>query len=322
MAQQEEEPKTSGETRDPKRGFAFRMGDDGELIPMTRNEERKLAELRAQHHLLIAEAEEVRMREQAMSRVLWLDSREYKKMNAWTVSLLLIFFALVMAATVFIVVQDRIREGASASTTALPENFWMLFAAMTGLVLSGLGFFSMYRAQRRRHFMERQRLGLARDLQEQEKEIAESGGELNLSSLWAVNQRRIEYYHGIATSQSEASFRNGTIASVAGFVLLLAVGLLGAFSASLGGSIAVGIVGVAGAAMASYLGATFMKTQADASAQLRQFFLQPVEFSRLLGAERLIETLPEKDRAAAVEQVIAAMVTTVGPPTPAPPEKQ
>lgn len=51
-----------------------------------------------------------------------------------------------------------------------------------------------------------------------------------------------------------------------------------------------------------------MKLQAEASAQLRQFFSQPVEFSRLLGAERLIESLPPEQRAASVQLVIQAIM--------------
>lgn len=64
--------------------------------------------------------------------------------------------------------------------------------------------------------------------------------------------------------------------------------------------------------MSGYIGATFMKAQAESSKQLRQFFLQPVEFSRLLGVERLINTLPVEQRSAAVQNVVRTMMPDLG----------
>lgn len=60
--------------------------------------------------------------------------------------------------------------------------------------------------------------------------------------------------------------------------------------------------------MSGNIGSTFMKSQSEASAQLREFFNQPVEFSRVLSIERLIDTLDEKDRPAAVQSVINSMI--------------
>ena len=173
----------------------------------------------------------------------------------------------------------------------------------TTLALAG------YWLVQRRYFREGQIFGESSALRQEEKAIAENTvGELELSALWVVTQRRIDFYHRIATTQAENSFRLGQIASIAGFSVVIALGVFASFSASSTGAIAASVVGVAGAAMTAFIGATFMKAQAEASAQLKQFFYQPVEFARLLGAERLIATLPEVERSQAVQGVIRTMM--------------
>lgn len=247
-------------------------------------------------------------------RVLWRDSHEYQRMTRWQLAVCLPLTAALVIVGYLAGAQGWLfPEGLYA-----PAEFrWSVVGVALAVVLGygGMGLF-LYRQTRQRYFVVRQRLGLANKLEDREREIAESGQALDLASLWAITQQRIEYYHQIATSQSESSFRSGTIASFAGFVLLLIVGVVGAFSTSLTASIAVGAVGAAGAAMAAFLGSTFMKTQAASTEQLRQFFIQPVEFSRVLAAERLIESLPAGDRAESVKLVLASMLGPSGPPKP------
>jgi hypothetical protein len=146
----------------------------------------------------------------------------------------------------------------------------------------------------------------ARALSDAEESLAAAGAELDLGALWAVNQQRIEYYHWLAQSQSRVSFQNASIASVAGLMLLIAAGAFAAFAPSVPAAIASGAVGVAGAAMSGFIGSTFIRMQGVATRQMGEFFLQPVEFSRLLGAERLLAMLPDADRAAAVQVILRA----------------
>lgn len=164
--------------------------------------------------------------------------------------------------------------------------------------------------RRRRHYFDRIRFGLVEALQRDEKKLAEQArdGQLDLPALWASNQRRIDVYHEIATSQAASSFKIGQIAMTSGFGVVVVLGIFAAFAKDGTASIAASVAGVAGAAMGAYIGSTFMKAQAEASAQLSQFFLQPVEFSRLLGAERLLETLEPSERTVAVQRVIETMM--------------
>lgn len=146
----------------------------------------------------------------------------------------------------------------------------------------------------------------ARALSQAEEHLAARGAELDLAALWAANQQRIEYYHRLAQTQSRVSFQNASIASIAGLMLLIAAGAFAAFAASVPAAIASGAVGVAGAAMSGFIGTTFIRMQGVATRQMSEFFLQPVEFSRLLGAERLLAMLPEADRSEAVQVILHA----------------
>lgn len=150
-------------------------------------------------------------------------------------------------------------------------------------------------------------------LQAEESQLARDagGGPLALGTIWAATQKRIDHYHQVATTQAEDSFAIGKWAMIVGFVAVITIGVAVAFADNATTAIAAGIVGVSGAAMSGYIGATFLRAQAQAQAQLSQFFLQPVEFARLLGAERLLDRLAEEDRPLAVQQIIKSMAPSL-----------
>jgi TRADD-N domain-containing protein len=123
--------------------------------------------------------------------------------------------------------------------------------------------------------------------------VVASRESLELSDLWAVTQRRLDYYHQIATGQARQSFRNAQIAMSVGFAILLVFAFLAANSKSTAGSIVAGSLGASSAALTAYVGRTFIRSQENAAAHLKSYFLQPLEFSRYLAAERAITSLPE-----------------------------
>ncbi|WP_257231747.1 hypothetical protein [Streptomyces sp. Rer75] len=73
------------------------------------------------------------------------------------------------------------------------------------------------------------------------------------------------------------------------------------------------------AALAGYVSRTFVKSQEVASSHLRAYFDQPLEFSRYLAAERLIEDAKprQEQRAEVLTALVQAMVA--GPAAPLPP---
>lgn len=143
-----------------------------------------------------------------------------------------------------------------------------------------------------------------------ESEVADSTEEedLKLAKLWAVTQKRIDFYHDIAIKQSKSSFIGAQLSMYIGFAALLALGAFAVTAQNTAAAITAGGLGVASTALSGFVAATFIKSHSEASAQLREFFLQPVEFSRMLGVERLVESLDTDNRSEAVHQIIRSMM--------------
>jgi hypothetical protein len=126
--------------------------------------------------------------------------------------------------------------------------------------------------------------------------------------LYEQNQERIDFYHDIATRQSKQSFRNGQFAMYIGFGLVVLLAIFAALAPSGTAAIAASVIGVATAGLSGYVGATFMKSQAAASQQLREFFLEPVENARSLNAERFLVKLAADKREDALRDIIRGII--------------
>jgi secreted trypsin-like serine protease len=129
--------------------------------------------------------------------------------------------------------------------------------------------------------------------------------------LWRVTHAGLDYHHQIATGQARQSFRNAQIAMGVGFVLLVVFAVLALTAQSTTGTIVTGALGAASAAFAAYIGRTFVRSQETAAAHLRSYFAQPLEFSRYLAAERLlnsIERLETDQRATITAEVLRGML--------------
>jgi hypothetical protein len=128
------------------------------------------------------------------------------------------------------------------------------------------------------------------------------------AELYDQNQERIDYYHDIATRQSKESFRSGQISTYVGFGLVVLIGVIAGLAPNGSAAVAASVVAVAAAALSGFVGATFMKSQTEASNQLREFFLQPVELARALNAERLLQDLAADQRAEVTRDLIRGVV--------------
>lgn len=190
----------------------------------------------------------------------------------------------------------------SESQTSTDPITWIWISAVMIAVILGIALtatiYSFRQSYLRRKQLER--------LQNQERLAAKDA--LELQKIWALNQERLDYYHNIAIAQSRQSFISSQIAMAVGFVLIISVGWMAAHATSIPGSIASGAVGVVGGGLSAYIGATYMKSQAVASAQLRLFFMHPVEFSRVIGAERLALNLKDGQLAEAINNIISEMM--------------
>lgn len=140
---------------------------------------------------------------------------------------------------------------------------------------------------------------------------------LTLSELWAVTHRRLDHYHGIALGQATRSFRNAQVAMGLGFALLVAFVIVALNASTTAGSVVAGGLGAVSAALAGYVSRTFIRSQEAAAGHLRAYFDQPLEFSRYLGAERLMADarLGEEKRAEILSLLVQTMIA--GPAGPA-----
>lgn len=138
-----------------------------------------------------------------------------------------------------------------------------------------------------------------------EEEASEAS--LDLPTLWSLTQMRLDYYHGLATTQSEKSFSYALATAVGGLLFVVGSIVASALSASVAGAVASAVGGLGGGGLAAYLGATFIKMQRTSAQQLRAYFDQPLEFSRILAAERLLEGLDSDARAANTQRIIDSL---------------
>lgn len=236
-------------------------------------------------------------------RLSWLASKEYKQYAKARQLAIFVAGPIILIAFVACYTYPPIAQLFLDTAAYLPLIGSVYAAAIVFMLVYG------YQSAKKRTFRDRYVVEAASELEIEDKEVVDSAadGKLDLPSLWAANQTRINYYHDIATSQAEQSFRVGMWAAIGGFVAVVILGVVASWHEGTA-AIAASIVGVAGAAMSAYIGATFMKTQAQASNQLSKFFLQPVEFARLLGAERLLQTLPPEQRQEIVSTIVKGMM--------------
>ncbi|MEO3768466.1 hypothetical protein [Streptomyces sp. B5E4] len=112
---------------------------------------------------------------------------------------------------------------------------------------------------------------------------------LVLADLWTVTHARLDKYHGIAQTQARHAFRNAQIAMGIGFGMLVAFTVLALIADNTATSIVAGVLGASSAALAGFIGRTFVRSQESTVETLRAYFTQPLEFSRYLAAERLVD---------------------------------
>jgi hypothetical protein len=154
----------------------------------------------------------------------------------------------------------------------------------------------------------------ARRQLERAEQAADKRGPLDLVVLWTLTQRRLDYYHAMATFQAERSFHQAQRVLVGGFAVLVVAVLVVAFTGSTVITIVAAAVGAVGAAAATLLGRAFLRAHESDTERVHAYFAQPFAFSRQLSAERLLVLLEQEDRAAAVRDLIRAIVAL--PPAP------
>lgn len=123
----------------------------------------------------------------------------------------------------------------------------------------------------------------------------ERQSELALEGLWRKNQRLLLVYHEIAANQATSGYNAARRAAAVGMVLMGGTIAAALFAPNSTASIVAGVVGTSGTAMTGYVASTYVRLQQGTSDQLRSYFDNPVEMSRILAAERLVAQLSTEE---------------------------
>jgi hypothetical protein len=240
----------------------------------------------------------------AARRLAWESSNEYRKSQRVKVGT---FVLLGVLGSVIALAAGRAAHVSVFSTTFKWGIEWPFFLNYLIAVLFLGAVSGSYSGHLRRTFDDRQIIVKQTKLEGAESQLAETG-DLDLPSLWKVTHQRLDYYHDIATQQARQSFRNAQLAMTAGLVILIAATVAAVAAHSATGSIVSGVLGGIGATLASYIGRTFIRSQENAAQHLRSYFSQPLQFSRYLAAERLLEAVQSDAKVSVVEAMIQAIL--------------
>jgi hypothetical protein len=142
---------------------------------------------------------------------------------------------------------------------------------------------------------------------------SESQAELELSLLWNATHERLNLYHKIATQQAQDSFRRAQAAMIAGFLIVFLSLPFSLVADKTATSIAIATLGAAAGALSAFISQTFLRSQEAAAEHLRAYFLQPLEFSRYLVAERLLNTLDEDKKAQGILFIVQGIANFPNP---------
>lgn len=226
---------------------------------------------------------------------------------------LTIQLVLVGAAAIVLTALIMNSEMAKRKTADLLPD-WVLLLLFIWLAAALLAVFGAYLGTRMRYASSLDDRLRIEQIQKDEAGLARQAGVgTEFSELWSLTQRRIDHYHHLATSQSAIAFRTGQTVMGLGFAVVLALGVAAALAPNGTAAIAASVIAVAGAALSAFVSATFLRSQAEASAQLREFFMQPVEFTRMLGAERLLDLLDDPTQKAIAVQAVITSLAGKGP---------
>lgn len=137
---------------------------------------------------------------------------------------------------------------------------------------------------------------------------------LVLADLWTVTHARLDKYHGIAQTQARHAFRNAQVAMGIGFGMLIGFTVLALIADNTATSIVAGVLGASSAGLAGFIGRTFVRSQESTVETLRAYFTQPLEFSRYLAAERLVDgaDLTREQQAEILGAIAQAIVAQPG----------
>jgi protein-S-isoprenylcysteine O-methyltransferase Ste14 len=202
------------------------------------------------------------------------------------------------------------QAGSSSVAWHPPGWFYIVAIIVFALAMGGLVFIVFWRARLFREDARFRQEALKRERMALDSAIERLREKMALPSLIELNRLMLDQYHEIATDQAEKSFWSSQRAMWTGFGLLLAsVG-----SALLIGpnetKFAVTSLGLASAALAGFLGRTYLRVYDSSLEQLNRYFNQPLLNSYYLTAERLVADYSNDNRDQMINEIVRHLLHT------------
>lgn len=151
--------------------------------------------------------------------------------------------------------------------------------------------------------------------QEVQKAVDDLGEDLSLPKLVRLNRRQLDEYHVLSVRQATIAFRNMQWAGIAAFIVLV-LGIYTAFEQTdTVGQIATATLSGLGTTLSAYVSSVFYRSYRDTTDQLKHYYREPIEASRLLTAERISKDrgIAPAVRSSIVEHVLHDL-ESVSPP--------
>ncbi|MEV4759283.1 hypothetical protein AB0J86_29875 [Micromonospora sp. NPDC049559] len=222
---------------------------------------------------------------------------------------------MIVAGVAGLVTFQAVVGDLSVITVLLAAFVGGLAAALTRWLVSAIDLSGQGSAAWERQARARTRVAMNKYLATLARHAPENAREQERRALEELTLVQLDEYHSIATRQSKMSFYTAQAAMFGGFVLLLVFAVIAFSAPSSTASIVAGALGAASAALAGYIGRTFVHAQDGAASRLRSYFDHPQHTSRYLAAERLLATgnLTDDQRAAALAVLVQGMLVAGEP---------
>lgn len=145
-----------------------------------------------------------------------------------------------------------------------------------------------------------------------DRAVEDVEGPNDLLKLMEVNRRQMEAYDVQARAQGRSSHRSSLFAMTAGLAIVGAGLWITVNADDSATKYSAAIVAAVGTATGGYIARTFIRVNTAAQHHVRYYFEQPLVQSYLLTAERIADRLPESERHAQYELIVAAALQQAG----------
>jgi Flp pilus assembly protein TadB len=201
---------------------------------------------------------------------------------------------------------DRLNEAkrnrlAAATNEETMISIWLLFIG-GGFALAFIGglIWRYVRDEKRRDFQNR--TILSRTGSDQPADLP-----LDLQSLWRYNKDQLQRYHHLVLNYATSARRTTQLTLTTGFAFLLIIGIVAVLARTVPGAIASSVVVAAGAAVTGFVAQAVLRNSDTSSKEVSAFFSHPLDFERMLAAERIIQEMPEASQEAAQLLLVQAL---------------